>query len=153
VNVYWYLTCSRICSATRSVLKILPTKGVKFLCHCISFFLSISTPSSISMAEIFAAFKHVEVMDSIPETLRYSSTLCKDTSVPYSSATSLKPLWFYYNHIPHRKYSKFYQNKNNHANVIWIRKAPSIFMKTEPIFIYLLFTFSNKFYSMIKNNI
>lgn len=94
--MYWYLTCSRICSATRSVLKILPAKGIKFLCHSISFFLSICMPSSISMAEIFAAFKHVEVMDCSPDTLRYSSTPCKDTSVPYSSATSLKPFWYHY---------------------------------------------------------
>lgn len=95
VNVHKCLTCSRICSATRSVLKILPTKGVKFLCHCMSCFLSISMPSSMSMAENFAALRHVELMDSIPDALRYSSTPCKDTSVPYSSATSLKLLWYH----------------------------------------------------------
>lgn len=90
-----YLTSSRISSANRSILKILPTRGPKLLCHPISCFLSNCKPSSISMAVILAALKHVEVMDCIPDTLRYSSTPCKDNSDPYSSAMSLKFLWHY----------------------------------------------------------
>lgn len=88
-----YLTSSRIFSARRSILKILPTTGAKLLCHSISCILSNSIPSSMSMAAIFAALKHNELMDCNPLHLRYSWMPRNDTSDPYNSAISLRPLW------------------------------------------------------------
>ena len=85
-----YITSSRIFSAKRSILNILPTTGATLLCHSMSCILSNSIPSSMRMAEILAASKHVELMDCNPESLRYSSTPCKDNSDPYSSAICLK---------------------------------------------------------------
>ena len=89
-KLYKYITSSRILLARRSILNILPTTGAKRLCHYMSCFLTNSIPSSMSMAEILAASKHVELMDCNPESLRYSSTPCKDNSDPYSSAICLK---------------------------------------------------------------
>ena len=83
---------SSIFSARCLILNILPTMGAKLLCHWMSCFLSKSIPSSISIAAILAALKQIEVMDCNPEHLWYSSTPLKDTSEPYSSAISLKPL-------------------------------------------------------------
>ena len=85
-----YITWSRIFSAKCSILNILPTTGAKLLCHSMSCFLSNSIPSSTRMADILAAPKHIELMDCNPESLRYSSTPCKDNSDPYSSAICLK---------------------------------------------------------------
>lgn len=73
-------TSSRIFSAKFSILKILPTTGTKFLCHSKSFILSNTNPSSISTADMFAALKHAELIDSSPDALRYSSTPFKDFS-------------------------------------------------------------------------
>lgn len=77
-----HLTWSRISSARRSILKILPTTGAKRRCHSMSWPLSNCMPSSMSMAENFAALKHVEQIDCNPETLRCSSTPCNDFSDP-----------------------------------------------------------------------
>lgn len=85
-----YITSSRIFSARRSILSILPTTWAKLLCHSMSCFLLNSIPSSMSMEEIFAALKHVELMVCNPESLRNSSTPCKDNWHPYKSARCLK---------------------------------------------------------------
>lgn len=87
-----HLTWSRIFSARRSILKILPTTGAKLLSHSISYLLSNSIPSSMSMAENFAALKHAELIDCSPEILRCCSTASNDFSDPYSSAISFKLL-------------------------------------------------------------
>lgn len=57
-------------SAKRSILNILPTTGTNFLCQSMLCFLSNTSPSSMSMADILAALKHVEQMESNPEDLR-----------------------------------------------------------------------------------
>lgn len=90
VNVNKNLTSFSIFSARRSTLTSLATWGVKLLCHSVSSILSKCIPSSKITVEILAALKHVELIDSNPEILLYSSTASKVGSHPYNAATSLR---------------------------------------------------------------
>jgi hypothetical protein len=89
INVNKNLTSLRIFSARRSTLTSVATIGVKVLCHSVSIILSKTIPSSKITVEILAALKHVELIDSNPETLLYSSTASKFDLHPYNSAISL----------------------------------------------------------------
>lgn len=90
VNVNKKLTSFRIFSARRSTLTSLATWGVKLLCHSVSSILSKCIPSSKITVEILAALKHVELIDSNPEILLYSTTASKVDSHPYNWAISLR---------------------------------------------------------------
>lgn len=108
VKIKKYITSSRIFSARRSILNILPTTWAKLLCHSMSCFLSNSIPSSMSMVEILAASKHVELMDCNPESLRYSSTPHKDNWDPYYSAICLRFLCHIQSNAVRREAQKWF---------------------------------------------